>query len=73
MTENQIFSLLSSIVRRPLAYSRAAIVFILELFIGHQNHLVAASAADPSDAYFLLLLRIRKGISRQPPALNAFM
>lgn len=66
MTENQIFSLLSSILR-------AAIVFILELFIGHQNHLVAASAADPSDAYFLLLLRIRKGISRQPPALNAFM
>ena len=66
MTENQIFSLFSSILR-------AAIVFILELFIGHQNHLVAASAADPSDAYFLLLLRIRKGISRQPPALNAFM
>ena len=68
MTENQLFSLLSSIVRRPLA-----IVFILELFIGHQNHLVAASVADPSDAYFLLLLRIRKGISRQPPGLNAFM
>ena len=55
------------------ATTMAAIVFILELFIGHQNHLVAASVADPSDAYFLLLLRIRKGISRQPPGLNAFM
>ena len=70
MTENQIFSLLSALCDDR---SLAAIVFILELFIGHQNHLVAASAADPSDAYFLLLLRIRKGISRQPPALNAFM
>ena len=66
MTKDQQFPLFSSIVQL-LGLVGCAIVLVLELFIGHQNHLVASAAADPSDAYFLLLLRIRKGISRQPP------
>ena len=70
MTKDQQFPLFSSIVQL-LGLVGCAIVLVLELFIGHQNHLVASAAADPSDAYFLLLLRIRKGISRQPPQMHS--
>ena len=45
MTKDQQFPLFSSIVQL-LELVGCAIVLVLELFIGHQNHLVASAAAD---------------------------